>query len=166
MSAPTHQDAHLLLKLYDLRREDKLRESRDFLLLECPMFNSFEEYVAAFPDGSPHAGHVGRAMGYWEMVCNFVDMGILNEDLFNACTGEHVALYAKFKPVIEGFRRAMGNPELMAVLERVAQRHPRAALIERDVKARAERMAKVKAAAKRPAAKAKKPKARAKSASR
>ncbi len=163
MNAPAYHDADLLLRLYDLRREEKLREARDFMLGECP-FYTYEQYIERFPLGSPHSGHWGKAFGFWEMACQLVDKGVLNEELFNACNAEHVVLYHKFRSVIEGFRKAMNYPDMLAVLEKLALRHPRSATIERFV---AEAAARANAQAQKPkAAQARKPKARGKASGR
>src|SRR5512140_2967801 len=128
MSAPTYQDADLILRIFEMRREPKLRESRDYMFT-APA-GTFEEYVKRFPEASPHAGHWGKAFGYWDMVCHLVDKGVLSERLFNETNAEYVVLFYKYRSVIEGFREKMHNPELLKVVEKLATRHPRASLIE------------------------------------
>jgi hypothetical protein len=53
-----------------------------------------------------------------------VDRGLIDKDLFDTCTTEHVFLFLKFRPVIEGFRKEWNFPQMLASLERVATSHP------------------------------------------
>jgi len=133
----TYDDADLLLRVYELRRESKLRESRDFMSRKCSA-RDYEEYNKKYPMGSSASEHWGKVFGYWDMVCALVDRGVLDRDLFNTCNTEHVFLYLKFRPVIEGFRRAWNYPEMLGSLERVATSHPGYAEMAKWVAASAE----------------------------
>jgi hypothetical protein len=134
--SPTHHDAELLLRVFDLRREKRLRDSRDFMLQKC-WAQDYASFKKKYPDNSPARRHWGMVFGYWEMVCALVHRGLLNEELFNSCTTEHVYLFVKFRKVIEGFRQEFGYPGLLAEIEAVATRHPVFAGIERRVGAMA-----------------------------
>ena len=68
---PDNFDAELLLRLYDLRREAKLRQGREWFTREFQA-KSFEDYLAQAPPGSeksaliPHDGYLlghGRLAG-------------------------------------------------------------------------------------------------------
>lgn len=124
----THNDADLLLRVYELRREKQLRESRDFMNQNWA--TDYEEHKKKYPMGSKAGQHWGRAFGYWDMVCALVDRGLIDKDLFNTCTMEHVVLFLRHRPVIEGMRREWNYPAL-ASLERVALGHPAFADMEK-----------------------------------
>ena len=122
----THEDGRLLLDLYDLRREKVLRRARDFVQKNC-QFKDYKDFVKKYPEGSKQAKYIGMALGYWDMACTLAAKGLINEELFNATNFEHLALWFKFKPVIDGWRKQWQYPGLMASLEAVAGRHPFAA---------------------------------------
>lgn len=125
----TYQDADLLLRIYDLRRERRLRKSRDFMLHKCT-FKNFKDYKKKYPEGSAAGRHWGMVFGYWDTVCTLVAQGAIDEAAFNACNTEHVFLWVKYKPVILGFRQEWEVPEMLAGIEKLASRHPLLATIE------------------------------------
>lgn len=125
----TYYDADLLLRVYDLRRETRIREARDFVLGKCS-FKDYEDFKKKYREDSPAARHVGMVFTYWDMVCALVARGLLDEELFNTCNAEHAFLWFKYKPVILGRRAEYGFPEMLASLEKVATRHPAAAKME------------------------------------
>jgi hypothetical protein len=128
-SGPTREDAKLLLQLYDLRREKALRKARDFVQRDCK-FKDYKDFEKKYPPGAKERGYVGMVMGYWDMACTLVVKGLLNEELFNATTFEHVGVWFKLKPVAEGYRKAFQYAGMMQALETVATRHPGAAAMQ------------------------------------
>ena len=128
----TYYDADLLLRVYDLRRETRIRQARDFVLHKCS-FKDYEDFKKKYPEDSPGRAHIGMVFTYWDMVCALVARGLLDEDLFNTCNTEHVFLWFKYKPVITGGRAEYQFPAHLASLEKVAMRHPAAAKMEQWV---------------------------------
>ncbi|MBI3665228.1 MAG: hypothetical protein HY236_03220 [Acidobacteria bacterium] len=131
-----HEDARLLLQLYDLRRERRLRRARDFVQQEC-QFKDHKDFAKKYPEGSKESRYVSMAMGYWDMACTLVAKGLINEELFNATNFEHVGLWFRFKPLIEAWRKEWKYPRLMGSLEAVAGKHPIAASYQRQLAAAA-----------------------------
>jgi len=125
-SPATHEDARLLLELYDLRREKRLRQARDFIGKDCK-FKDYKDFQKRYPEGSKQSTYVGMVAGYWELACTLVAKGLIAEDLFNATNFEHVAVWFKLRPVIEGWRKQYGYDQIMKNLEVVATSHPAAA---------------------------------------
>ncbi len=79
-SQPTYEDAKLVLKLYDLRREAVMRQAREFVAQFSPA--TFEELMAvvgAF--GTKENAYVRQVLGYWEMVASLIVHGTLNAAL-------------------------------------------------------------------------------------
>jgi hypothetical protein len=128
-SQATHEDAKLLLQLYDLRREKKLRQARDFVGRELK-FKDFKDFQKRYPDASKGGLFIGMVLGYWDMACTLVAKGLIAEDLFNATNYEHMAVWQKLKPVIEGWRKQYNYPDFAKSLEAVASRHPAAASVQ------------------------------------
>src|ERR1035438_9694939 len=79
-SQATTQDAEVILKLYDLRREPVMREARTFLLGFAPQ--STDDLMALVGDLSlKENAYLRQVVGYWEMAASLVLRGALNEEL-------------------------------------------------------------------------------------
>ncbi len=150
-SHATHEHAQLLLQLYDLRREKRLRQARDFVGRDCK-FKDFKDFQKRYPDGSKESNYVGMVVGYWEMACALVARGLIAEELFSATNFEHVAVWFKLRPVIEAWRKQFHYPDLMKNLETVATRHPAAASMEPQPSGKNKSGPKARKAAAKPAA--------------
>ena len=124
-SHATHEDAKLLLQLYDLRREKRLRQARDFVGRECK-FKNYKDFQKRYPEGSKEGIYVGMVLGYWDMACTLVAKGLIAEDLFHATNYEHVAVWQKLKPIIEAWRKQYHYPDFAKNLEAIATHHPAA----------------------------------------
>jgi hypothetical protein len=130
-----HEDADLILKLYDLRREPVMREARNWMFTFNP--TTVEDVMAAMV--GEHSGHLRMVISYWDMACAMVTNGAIDEELFNQTNGEHIFVYMKIQPVIEGLRAMFDNQEFLKNLETVVKRIPE---IETKLPAMRERMAK------------------------
>ena len=130
-----HEDADLILKLYDLRREPVMREARNWMFTFNP--TSVQDVMEAMI--GEHSGHLRMVISYWDMACAMVTNGAIDEELFNQTNGEHIFVYMKIQPVIEGLRAMFDNQEFLKNLETVVKRIPD---IEAKLPAMRERMAK------------------------
>lgn len=119
-----HDDANLILKLYDLRREEVMRKARSWFVGE---FNpgSIEDIKNVVL--SEHSAYYRMVTTYWEMACSFVTNGALDEQMFNDANGEHVAVFCKVEPFIGQIRSQMGMPTYMQHMEKVVMNLPNAA---------------------------------------
>jgi hypothetical protein len=101
---PDHHDAELVLKLYELRREAVMRESRDTINTQF-WPRSFEDLLAV-TKRDHHLNRPFRQVGsYWEMVYGMVKHGIVNPEYFLESNGEGFFLFAKVHPLLEAYRR-------------------------------------------------------------
>jgi hypothetical protein len=119
-SQATPQDAELILKLYDLRREPVMRQARAFVVGFAP--KSVGEILAhtnAF--GSKENAYLRQVFGYWEMVAALVVHGTLNALLvFDTCQ-EMYFVYGKIQPFLEEFRQKSGIPDFLSNLQKVVE---------------------------------------------
>jgi hypothetical protein len=99
---PTHADADLVLKLYDLRREALMRESRKTLLRWVP--RSFEEVRAIADLQHPDNAAWRQVTSYFEYAFGFARHGIVPVDFLAEYNGEGLLLYAKIEPYLAQFR--------------------------------------------------------------
>lgn len=118
---PTHEQAQLHLQVYDLRRETKLRQARDWFQQNYKA-ETFEEVMRIAPFGTEHGNYVGMVIGYWEQACALLNYGLLNEDLFFETSTEFFGVWEALKPVIPEFRERFVDKNLLANLEKAAQR--------------------------------------------
>lgn len=145
-----HEDADLILKLYDIRREPVMREARNWLFTFNP--TSAQDVIEVLL--GEHSGHYRMVISYWDMAAALVNNGAIDEQLFNETNGEHIFVYSKIAPVIEEIRTMFGNPDFLRNLETLVKRIPNidekiATMTERMKKfaaMREERMAKAQAA--------------------
>lgn len=123
---PDHHDAELVLKLYELRREPAMRESRD-LLNQKFLPKSFEDIQAIAAADHPMNRAYRQVSSYWEMAYGFIKHGTLHADLAMESNGEGFLLLAKVHPFLERIRaemnpRAFRNAEWVATETEVGQR--------------------------------------------
>jgi hypothetical protein len=115
----TYDDANLILKLYDLRREPRLREARKWFG-GAPQFQSREEWLKCCPAGSEENASYRMVVTYWEMVASLVASDVLNAELFYATNAEMLFVWEKIRILLPEVRAAQKNPMLYRNLEHVA----------------------------------------------
>ena len=121
-SKATPEDADLILKLYDLRRETVMRQARDFVITQFWPENYGEFKAVSFAVGTEHSAWLRQVLTFWDMAAALVLSGAVNENLFFQCNAEPYFLYAKFKAFIEPMRKDMSVPDFMAHLEELASK--------------------------------------------
>lgn len=100
---PDHHDAELVLKCYDLRREDTMRESRNAVAKFFP--SSYEDITAIMNFEHPLNAPLRQVSSYWEMVYGMVKHGVVNADFFMESNMEGLFLYTKVEPFLEQLRK-------------------------------------------------------------
>ncbi len=119
---PTHEQAQLHLQVYDLRREAKLREARDWFQQNYRA-QTFDDAMRISAPGTQQGAFVGMVIGYWEQACALLNYGLLHEDLFFETSGEFFGVWELLKPVVPQFRERFADKNLLANLEKAAQRY-------------------------------------------
>ena len=114
------EEAGLILKLYELRREDTMRKARDWYFRE---FNpqTIDDFTAAM--FSEHSGHLRMVITYWDMAAGLVNGGAISRDLFLTTNGEHVGVFSKIEPLL-GAIRAGFAPQFALNLEKLIDATP------------------------------------------
>lgn len=118
---PTHEQAQLHLQVYDLRREARLREARDWFQ-KSYQAETLEEAMKIAAPGTEHGNFLGMVIGYWEQACTLLNYGLLHEDLFFETSGEFFGVWEQLKAVVPQFRQAFKDPNLLGNLEKAAKR--------------------------------------------
>ena len=114
-----HHDAELLLRLYELRREEKLRRARDWFTREFQA-KSTDDYQKKYPSGSEEDAFFRMVVTYWEMVGSIVNSRLIKQDFFFQSTGEFFAVWERIKHLLPKVREAFKNPHLWENLDLMA----------------------------------------------
>ncbi len=123
---PTYEDATLVLRLYELRREDRLREAREWY--RAKFFpQSYEDAKAVALSAGIENAHWRMVTGYWDMAASFVAQGVLHPELFFDSGGEALFVWAKVEPYVPQLRQELQTPRLLANVEKAISLVPRAA---------------------------------------
>lgn len=121
--SPAHAaDAHTILYLYDLRRDEEMRRARHFISAEFwpESADDILRIARAFP--SPENSWMRQVTTYWEMAASLVLRGALHEGLFFDSSGEMYCVYAKFRPFLPEIRKKL--PKMLVMVEEVVLRSP------------------------------------------
>ena len=122
----TAEDANLILKLYELRREEVMRKARDFVLLDFHP-QSFEDIITLFRDMEhpERSAYYRQVTTYWDMAAALVNHGSIDAELFFDTNGEHIGVWSKVSDFITQLRspEAFG-PNYLVNLEKLIQRQP------------------------------------------
>jgi hypothetical protein len=116
---PTAEDAQLILKLYDLRREPELRKARQWWL-NAFWPKSADDFVkVATAMGAEENNWLRQVGSYWGIAVSFVSNGVLSEKLFFQISfcGELYFIFAKVRPFLAEIREKMNNPDLFLTIE-------------------------------------------------
>ena len=118
------ESADLILKLYDLRREKKMRKARNWFFTFNP--SSADEIMQTMMD--PEQGpYLRMVTSYWDMAASFVNHGAIDADMFSETAGEHMMVFAKVEPFLAELRQKFDSPEAFKHLETVIMNMPNGA---------------------------------------
>ena len=121
MGEVTNEQVNLMLRLFEERREPKLREARDWFGANFHV-NSVEDVMRVAPPGSQGNLFMRMVLGYWEMVASIVNRGLINEEFFFESNGEQWVVWEQVKPVIGAWRATFSSSNFLANLEEHAKR--------------------------------------------
>ncbi len=142
---PTAEDAQIIMRLYDLRREPEMRKARAWFAGFVP-HNAYDLIQLINGVNPQENAWFRQVSSYWDMAASFVLRGALNEELFVDNSGEMFFVLGKLYPFLNEVREKTHSPYLQRV-EKVATR-------TKDARERLQIMAK-RAEARRAAAAAK-----------
>ena len=115
---PTYEDAQLVLKLYELRREDKLRAAREWFVGKF-FPRSAADLEALYSAPGIENTYFRMVTSYWDMAASFVVRGVLNADLLLDSAGEMVLVWAKLENHLPEIRGKVVSTAFLSNLEKV-----------------------------------------------
>jgi hypothetical protein len=115
--------ADLIMRLYDLRREQTMREARNWFISFFP--ESTEDIMKTMVDPATSA-YYRMVTTYWDMAAGFVNHGAIDEEMFLDANGECWVIFAKVQPFLESVRKILENPKYLKNLEKLLLKQPNA----------------------------------------
>jgi hypothetical protein len=119
---PTHEQAQLHLQVFEMRREARLRQARDWFFKNY-FASTLDESMKVAAPGTEGGTNAMMVFGYWDQACALLNYGLLHEDLFFETSGEFFGVWERVKPTIEEGRKRWVYPQFLAHLEKAAQRY-------------------------------------------
>ena len=116
----TYDDVNTVIKLYELRREDRMRDARRWFSASFKI-KTIEEFQALCPPGSEANASYRMVVTYWDMVASFLTSGVLNQELFFQSGGELLFVWERLRDVVPALREAYSNPLQFRNLEQAAE---------------------------------------------
>lgn len=115
--------AELIMKLYELRREEKMREARNWFISFFP--ESAEDIMKAMIDPETSAKY-RMVSTYWDMASSFVNRGAIDEEMFFDSAGEIWVVFSKIQPYVAAVREMLGNANYLKHMDDLVMRQPNA----------------------------------------
>ena len=121
MGQVTHEQAELVLRLYELRREPRLREARSWFVANFDA-KTPEEMMKKCPPGSEANTSMRMTFSYWEMAAGFANRGLIDDELFFENAGEGFLVYDRIRELLPAMRAMFKNPHVWGQLENFGKR--------------------------------------------
>ena len=113
-------EAGLILQLYELRREEKMRKAREWYFREFNPRNIEDFTKEMFGENS---AYLRMVVTYWEMAAALVNNSAIDLQLFNDTNGECWGVFAKFEPILGDIRSGFA-PNFAAQIEKLVDATP------------------------------------------
>lgn len=119
MPIATHADADIVMRLYELRREEVMRKARQYMVGEFWPRTAAEILDLAGATGKQENAYFRQVITFAEMAVSLPMNGAVHNDLFVSWNGELIFLFAKFKPFLAEVRKT--NPGFLINVEKFIQ---------------------------------------------
>ena len=120
-TSPTHEQGQLQLQIYDLRREAKLREARDWFFRNY-WVDSLDDAMRVAAPGTANGALAMMVFSYWEQACAYLNHGLLHEDLFFETSGEFYGVWDRVRGIVPQGRDRFVDKQFLGNMEKAAQR--------------------------------------------
>jgi hypothetical protein len=119
-SCATYDDVNLMLRLYELRREERLRDARRWYAKDFKA-KTLAEVDKLCPPGSVENESYRMVTSYWEMVASFVAAGVLSKAVFFESGRELLFAYERVRAILPAIRERFHDPRYLRNMETVAE---------------------------------------------
>lgn len=117
-----HAQAQLHLQLYDLRREAKIRQAREWFARNFHV-DSMDDVNRLAPPNSQENAYMRMLVGYWEQACLLLNQGLLDDEFFFRTNGEFFMVWERIKAITPELRKTYRNPLFFEAMEKAALRY-------------------------------------------
>ncbi|MBX3290575.1 MAG: hypothetical protein KF855_14765 [Acidobacteria bacterium] len=116
-------DALAILKLYELRRDSKMRAARQWY---TNVFDpqSAQDLIALFASGERASAYYRMVTSYWDTAAALVLNGGIDKKMFLDANTEHVLIYAKIADFLPEFRELTRESDYLINLEYLVRSLP------------------------------------------
>jgi len=118
MSAPTYDDAHVMLQLARWGAESRLNKATRFVWGE-KYIDDYQEFIKKYPRGSKEYGYVLQVCGWYESLGALWVNNLFNEKLINDWVLV-TSIWERVKGFALGFREEMGEASILEHFEALA----------------------------------------------
>ena len=118
ISRPTYDDANLILRLYDMRREERMRKARAWFVGNFRV-KTWDDVQKLAAPGSDENASYRMVVSYWDMVASFITSGVLHKELFFQSGRELLFVWERMREVLPHVRQMQKDPFLYHHLETV-----------------------------------------------
>lgn len=116
-------DATAILKLYELRRDEKMRQARAWFFSDFAPQNVMD-IIKLYRDGEQASAFFRTVTSYWDMASSLVLNGAIDEKTFLDANSEHIFVYAKIQPFLAEIRQLFNEPDYLVHLETLILKIP------------------------------------------
>lgn len=116
-------DVMAILKLYELRRDEKMRSARAWFFSDFAPQTTMD-IMKLYRDGEQASAHFRTVTSYWDMAASLVLNGAIDEKTFLDANTEHIFVYAKIEPHLQEIRSLFNEPEYLIHLETLVLKIP------------------------------------------
>jgi hypothetical protein len=117
----SYEEVNLMLRLYDMRRESRLRQARAWFVEHFHPVSP-EEMMQKYPQGGEENTYIRMVISYWDMVAGIVNRGLIDDELFFESNGEIWVVWDRMRSIVPTWRAAFKNPHLFSNIEDTCKR--------------------------------------------
>ena len=121
MATVTYEEVNLMLRLYELRREARLRQARAWYV-ENFHVASLDEMAQKYPLGSEENTFIRMVLSYWDMVASIFNRGLINDELFFENNGEIWIVWDRVSNLVPAWRTAFKNQAVFMNIEEACKK--------------------------------------------
>jgi len=118
-SCATYDDVNLVLRLYEMRREENLRQARAWFTKSFYARDLVELNEIA-PPGSEHNAYFRMVVSFWDMAASFITNDVLQAELFFHSGRELLLVWERIRELVPHLRESRKDPTFAENLEAVA----------------------------------------------
>ena len=116
----TYDDVNLIVKLYEMRREERMRQARAWFNASFKA-KTMEDFASLCPPGSEQNASFRMVVTYWEMVASFLTSGVLSAELFYQSGREMLFVWERVRDLAPLVRDQYKHPHEYGNLEKAAK---------------------------------------------